>query len=263
MIELLEHHGEMLMPAAVVTGTHSSGKTTVTDDFARGSFVPYPDIDIAVGFGIRQTVQVLDGGAECPVIVVPEAARRYCSITNNPAAMLKPSIFPQLDVERIGEDMINVGIELASRAAVEINGQRIAALLFDRSPLDAHIYSELIDPMHTHDEVNIAAYLQASALLYVGVVDKELVVNYRQQLEKDARQIDRVFFTDETEVLFENDGQRVEDLQFRQEVANKLRQRYAEVLGPDAIHMLTGNRIAREQSLRLGVKQMIQQALGI
>ena len=72
-MELLPEYGDMVLPIAVVTGTHSSGKTTVIDDYARfGEIVKYPDLDFP--YKVRRIWQKA-GNYEVPIFVVPEAAR--------------------------------------------------------------------------------------------------------------------------------------------------------------------------------------------
>lgn len=245
------------IPVAVVTGTHSSGKTTVIDEYARHSVPVQADPD----FGLRVVKQTV-GDTILSVVVVPEAARQYCSLTKNPRAMLAPSIYPQLDVERLGESMINYATMVACKQAQTIAGYHVAALLLDRSPLDALSYGALIAPHQSHRAVTLRDWLRNSATMF-GSPSESAVIDIQTRLEQDAKQIDRVFFTNEAEVTFETDGQRIEAADFRTAIAHDLRKRYEVVVGKNAITDLNGNEETRVTLLRQEVVNMLLTATAI
>lgn len=135
---------EIMLPIAVVTGTHSSGKTTVINDYARSATAVFHS-ELELPYGIRMVEQAV-GELTVPVFIVPEAARTYCNLTRNPGALTRPSIYPQIDTKLVGEGMLNYAAEIARERAVQVGDEKIAALLLDRSPLDTLSYAKLIDP---------------------------------------------------------------------------------------------------------------------
>lgn len=258
MMSVSGERGEFILPIAVVTGTHSSGKTTVIDDYAKeGTRVTHPDLDLP--FGLREVAQNI-GQISVPVVVVPEAARTYCTLTRNPGAMREASIYPQLDVERLGESMINYATEVALLLATPIGSKKVAALLLDRSPLDALAYSEFSAPHQSHATVRIHEWLAASHLIY-GNPSDHTVHNLRPQLEADAKQLDMVFMTDETAIELEDDGYRDTAESFRSRIAKSIHTLYGNIVGENNITMLRGDRQTRTASLEQGIQQMLEIAL--
>lgn len=86
-------------------------------------------------------------------------------------------------------------------------------------------------------------------------------VDIRSQVESDAKQTDLVFFTDESEIAFVNDGARVIDLDFRENVAKDLFRRYEKIVGKKNIITLAGSRKRREVRLRSQMILLLQKAL--
>jgi predicted ATPase len=149
----------------LITGTHSSGKTTVIDGFRDVELEASLGIPESYGFSV-QDIQI-DGengptGLAVPVLSVGEAATKYASSLNDLSVLGENYTFEhqrKIEIEADGAlQMARVALVKAVRSLRATNEYdnlaNAAVVLADRGPIDGGVYSKLRIPEEDDDTLN-------------------------------------------------------------------------------------------------------------
>jgi|GEM_PF-5295338 hypothetical protein len=227
-------------PAVVVlTGTHSSGKSTLMSDVELGKLsdidTPDPEYD-DFGYGLVKA----DGGLH-PYVTVPESARRLANLYyHHPDSLAENYTLDfQLNVESDALFRIHSATEMATQLTGKfIEGGVISPaqpevtpiVISDRGPLDGIIYSKLLIPGEDMD-----------------VVGGSPRTGFMSEWLKSF--VNLVVITDFKDVPFEADEARLEDAQFRQLVGENIESGYRQFLDEGSVVVISGNREERRCKL--------------
>ncbi|MEO6109415.1 MAG: hypothetical protein ABIP50_00175 [Candidatus Saccharimonadales bacterium] len=220
---------------AVITGTHSAGKSTLVGDFEQGKLSDlglenreYPDL----GFGVIDTPT-----GERPLIIVPETARWYADELGRPDFLGENYNLPfQLDIDFLAIDRVQAAVGSTGLVAAKLRElgkvsdtvqATLPIVLSDRSSFDGLIYShERISDQET------------------DIIDGFARAGFHAHWMRSF--VNLVIIADHTEVEFEHDETRLDDATFRDTIAESMVRNYKKILPIDAIQFVIGNPEARK-----------------
>ena len=233
---------------AVVTGTHSSGKSTLVESFR--------DTDLTLEYGIPEPFgfDLLDLGdpdnspvldKRIPLITIGEAATDYAQQQGNPALIGDEySLATQQKIERLGMfNLAKAQVVLAgaiNRARSEFGHDSIANValtLSDRWPTDGKPYSQLRLPEADSDMIGTYPFRQ-------------------EQLRNAVSSLDFVFLTKPQEVPFERTTARPSDAQLRDNIHDELLELYKDI-SQNPIFELQGTKSERHDSLKAHLTMLL------
>lgn len=228
-----------------VDGTHAAGKTTLVESFGEqgklqdlmreltGKELPYDDL----GYGLLDLPPV---DSLVPAVFVPETARWAADYSDDPTLLGENwNLEFQLQLTEKYKTRIQTAVELAGLVAhyltattpdLETDDFCRPLVLTDRSGLDGLAYTRLRASIEGSDL--IGGFPSAGA-------SKKWTAYY----------IDLVLLADHSDVPFEPDPARSNDLQLREDVAAEVEADYRSILPPERIGMLQGNLERRQQDL--------------
>jgi len=226
-------------PAVVViTGTHSSGKSTLLSDIEVGKLSTlgiYDDGYNDLGYGFLET----DNGTQ-PYITVPESARRLADAYHRPDLLTDHyDLDFQLEIDFQALCRINTATHAADElpralldeGLIESSQPVITPIIIpDRGPLDGIVYSKLQLPGEN-----------------VDIIRGSPRTGFWSEWLKSS--VDIVVITDYKDVPFEADEARLEDARFRQKVDEAIKRSYRQFLDERSIVAISGNRIERREKL--------------
>lgn len=264
MFRSLGSESTIPMGGVIITGTHSAGKTTLFEDyFSEGESVCGLDYGGSCNFYV--TGREI-GGVHVPIVGVPEAATLYAEEAHNPRILTTDyKMADQVWIEQRGLLMNGAATILAAEMAHQWNKSRseiFGVLVTDRSPLDGTAYSAVRLP---DEEQELFELRQLAAQCRSGFVlishNEDGVYDMRKPVREAIATCDAVVMTDHTEVTFKPSELRESDLIFRDTIAGVIRQKYEEVVGPQAITLLRGSRRKRVEKLQSVVQDVMQKVL--
>ena len=239
----------------VVTGTHCAGKTTLLRDYAEASRL----FDVPEGLYEPSFLVAAEkiGARIVPVVIAPEAATAYAPFVDRPVLTSGYTLEDQIGIELRALTNINTAASIAAELAKRLHRERpLAVVLSDRSELDGHVYSRLRAPQAEQEVIDLRAVAKATGTLLTAPTQTPILLRAIQRATM-AKSCDAAFVVDETEVAFEDNGLREEDLAFRSAVADRLRSYYKEVLSPSRVHAIQGNRAQRTSMLRQHIRHLL------
>lgn len=240
---------DVLPGLVVVDGTHSSGKTTLLNDYFKGAAMLDETFDCYFPYKER--------GAGIPVFGVAEAATAY-------DAWVRPArtescltsgynLLDQAAIELTAFSSIEAAMIACGRRAKDL-GAPAGIVLADRSPASGHVYARL-RLGRTANNVDLREVCAAS--------EGKLMTNPSAEYRVDIQQLGRtqlqgycklVLIPDHHEIDFEDNGLRQTDLDFRDAIATEMIAYYSGLLGATNVQHITGNRRERLAKLRLAVQ---------
>jgi hypothetical protein len=219
---------------AVITGTHSAGKSTLLAGFEQGKLsdlVVRDRIYDDLGYGI-----VDSPNGQRALITVPETARWLADRVKRPDFLAENySLDFQLDIDALVKSRIH--------AAIGSTGEVVNALLeqgklspskatmkpvvlSDRGPLDGVIYSQERMPDQDTNMMNGLSRLGHNATWMRGAVDLVIVA-------------------DATDIPFERDEARLDDVVMRQRIAQSVLSQYGALVSAEDLAVVSGSREER------------------
>jgi nicotinamide riboside kinase len=216
-----------------ITGTHSSGKSTLLNSFEMGKIQEIGVFDSDYddfGFGLLNS----DSDQAVPVITVPEAATYYADLSNRPALLsteynihVQSSVevehlFRTVDAYRLMPDVVNH--MLIHGLINAINAKSV--MLIDRGPLDGLVYSEV----RLGPEQDIGLYILGK--------NRSRTDFFRTILHKD---VDMVLIAEHSEIPFEPSEYRAESEIMRNSVATKIEKKYQSEMSDNRVHIVRGS----------------------
>lgn len=226
-------------PAVVViTGTHSFGKTTLLNDIETGKLSDLGLYDYEYndfGYGLLEA----ENGTH-PFITVPESARRLADLFHRLDLLTDSySLDFQLEIESSALFRIIAATNMAKELSRELVGDGVIEpsqsvispiVIPDRGPLDGIVYSKLRIPDENMDAVNGSPR-----------------TGFWSEWLKES--VDLVVITDYRDVPFEPDEARLEDIKFRELVAESIESSYRQFLDESSVTVINGNRAERRIKL--------------
>lgn len=222
----------------VVTGTHSSGKSTLISDIEAGKLSElgiydhdYDDF----GYGLLET----DDGRH-PYVTIPEAARRLADLSHNPSLLAEDySLEFQLDIESDALFRIHTASAMALELTEDYLRENIISpnqpeikpiAISDRGPLDGIFYSKLQLPDENVDIINGSPRTAFMSEWLKSFVNLVVITDYR-------------------DMPFEPDQARLADAEFRRLVGNNIESGYRQFLDDESVVTIGGNRAERRAKL--------------
>lgn len=271
MIELLGAEGEQpRVYFEIVTGTHSSGKTSVVDSFGD------PDLTQQLGLGTpvdcpytpRYAVgllQVQVGGEpyNLPVITCEEAATRYAYQRGQPELVTTGYGFGhQIMMEHKAMEMVLDAYTIARRAALAYPAiprlGNCALILSDRFTADGAAYSALRLPERDQENIDYNE-VEDAVLGWRTHPTGQRILPIRGLFREFVRQYcDMVFMADHREVALENNGLRDSSLAFREAVARRIAQIYRHGIGLPLMPLLQGSVEQRKETIRQWTERILR-----
>lgn len=236
----------------IVTGTHSSGKTTLLNDLGES----LPRLEIEPPF---RAVSEEIGGKTIPIVLVPEAATYYARSVGRPDILTNNYSFEQqVQIEFVSAGMVASAVLLAEELAVKLqtSGSRHGFIISDRSMLDGHVYSRLRTPDHPDDPVNLRQVAAATGMLLLSPTQPDVDIRHIAR-EQVAAACDTAYISDHHDIPFEDNGLRQADLEFRDLIAGSMAEYYEDVVGTKKVHYLRGDRAQRLAALRANIVRNI------
>ena len=225
-------------PIIVVTGTHSSGKSTLLSDIEVGKLSTLGIDDDGyndLGYGFLET----DNGTQ-PYITVPESARRLADIFHRPDLLTTHyDLDFQLEIDFQALCRINAATHMADELTevlldeglIESSQPVITPIIIpDRGPLDGIVYSKLQLPGENVDILRGSPRTGFWSEWLKSVVDLVVITDYK-------------------DVPFEADEARLEDAEFRQLVGEAIESSYRQFLDERSIIAISGDRLERRDKL--------------
>lgn len=235
-----------------ITGTHSSGKSTLLNDLINCSnaITELPDAPKVVPY---PKFRRLDGIAAA---FIPEATTAYMQYTGlNTLATTDYSREHQVAMEDYGLSLIMSGFtELTEYldTTKEMNGLIIA----DRTPLDGPVYRTKRFP---GDNPWVSGFDNETQLHRRSYNTVEEVQLHKENMWSDFlnRYCDFVIIPDHTEISLEDNGTRLLDETFRQEIADNMMDIYLKSVGQDKIHVVRGSHLERLRCTQAVIKETL------
>jgi hypothetical protein len=222
----------------VVTGTHSSGKSTLISDIEAGKLTELGiyDHDYSdFGYGLLET----DDGRH-PYVTVPEAARRLADLSHNPGLLAEDYTLDfQLEVESDALFRVHTASAMAEELTADCLRENIISadqgeinpvVISDRGSIDGIIYSKLRIPGENLD-----------------IVNNEPRTWFLSEWLKSF--VNLVVITDYKDIPFQPDQARLADAEFRQIVGEIIENGYRQFLDEDSVVVIGGNRAVRRSKL--------------
>jgi hypothetical protein len=257
--------GDILIDQAVVTGTHSSGKTTLLKDYGTKTEVLNEVTGYEIPSRFTAGYEYVEG-LTIPVVIAPEAATFYANrIAKNKRVVTDQyTMADQIGMESIAKRLIIHANVVAAHLAhrLQPNLERpIAIVVSDRSQLDGHVYSSVRVPEEEQELIDIAAVAKATG---AGVPSNYagFPIPYRENARISAAEsFSLAFMTNHKEVPLTASDYRSDDIAFRDAIAQRMTDYYKTVIGAERVITLSGNRIDRldilSDSLRGIARSMI------
>lgn len=235
---------------AVVTGTHSSGKSTLLADLEKGKLSDlgiHPDEYDDFGFGIIPNSKKTE---LIPLILVPEAARWLAKdIYQRPNLLAgKYSLGFQLEIDNETIMRIHAAHELTRSLRKKLVDTGLVApdvrvgqpvVISDRGPIDGLVYSSL----RVERETDIIGSYPRTGFM------SEWLRTF----------VDLVFITDHNGVPFQQESARLNDTNFRDRVAKSIELNYGRFFERDSIVTLQGDRKSRKERFVTELSQRVAQ----
>lgn len=231
-----------------VVGTHSAGKSTLVQSFETGKLDDVLDEELLYedfGYGL---VEPPEESPATPVVIVPETALWCAKLSDQPDLLGKNwNLAFQLQVDGMYMLRSQAGIEIATRAVNKLvdthpdfsdRDLTRPLVLTDRSVLEGLAYTRAHLPGQDTDI--IGGFPRAA-------FHKKWIAQY----------VDVTVLTDHTEVPFQADPSRVDDLTFRNDVAEQVTQDYHSALPSERIRTIQGNKEQRKAALNSLIEQCI------
>lgn len=226
-----------------VAGTHSAGKTTLVHSFESGKVTDILGEDILyddLGYGV---IEHPGDKRVTPVVVVPETAR-WCAndFSKKPDLLGKNwNLKFQLQVNGMYMLRAHAGIEIAqgvagAMAESDDREQTRPLVLTDRSVLEGLAYTRAHLPDQDTDDIG---GFPRTAFYKMWT----------------ARYVDLVLLADHSEIPFEPDPARVNDLAMREAIAREVAEDYHSVLPADRIRVVNGSTEHRKAALAEFVRE--------
>jgi nicotinamide riboside kinase len=239
-----------------ITGTHSAGKTTLLDGLINYSTAidELPDAPKTIPY---PKFRRLDGVA---VAFVPEATTAYMHHTGlNTLATTDYSREHQVAMEEYGLSLIMSGFtELAEYLA--FTKEKHGLILTDRTPLDGPVYRTKRLP---GDDPWVSGFINETLLHGRTFNTFEDVQLNKENMWSDflKRYCDFVIIPDHTEIALEDNGTRLLDETFRQEIADKMKEIYIKSVGLEKIHVVQGSHSERLRSTQTVINDTLSPQL--
>ena len=225
---------------AVVTGTHSSGKSTLLKDLELGKLSDlgindneYSDF----GFGV---VSDPKDDEPLPLILIPEAARRLVTLYRRPDFVAENYTLDfQIAIDFDVVARIHTAHQLAARLPKRLmeeklidhgSKQKEPVVISDRGPLDGCVYSSIRCLDEDTDVIN-------------GSPRTGFMTEWLKSF------VNLVYITDHLEIPLEEDAARLADVEFRDQIARGIRANYSSFFDQDSIITLHGDRETRKTQL--------------
>ncbi|MDZ7786276.1 MAG: TIGR03619 family F420-dependent LLM class oxidoreductase [Candidatus Saccharibacteria bacterium] len=231
----------------VITGTHSSGKSTLLDDLEDGKITDLglfnPEYD-DFGYG----VVAADSGVKAPVITIPEAARWLADTYNRPDFLAE-------NYTQQFQDTINAETIFRTHHAADLS-EAVVDVMIEKGLLDPE--TDVIRPVILCDRSRLDGIVYGLARSEDADTVSAIETDYNRFTVPWIREyVDLAFVADHEEVEFENDGSRLADEQFRNRVANEIDEVYRDALGKKFAGRISGDRIHRKRDL---IQAIVEQA---
>lgn len=243
MIEVYVHDPVV----GIITGTHSAGKSTLLSGIEAGKLndlnvhdTEYDDF----GYAVIQD----DTGNKHPLLTIPESARWWADIAKHADFLAENYTLDfQIAVDSHVVSRIHNAMHLArtvTSALIDRDGipssQPIVrpVILSDRGPLDGIVYSALRLPDQDTNVINGSPRTGFMA---------EWLKSY----------VDLVIVADHAGVPVEIDPARLNDVQFRSNVATLIERSYKQILGEESVATVSGNQTSRHMELASLLSKLI------
>ena len=241
--------GETIIDEVIVTGTHSAGKTTLLNDYGTQTDLLEEVAYYKIPAGFTANYENIRG-VTVPVVIAPEAAAYYAErvAKNNRTVTDQYTIENQIGIESIAKRLIVQANVIAAHLShrLQPNIRRPHAIVVsDRSQLDGHVYSAVRLPDAEQELIDIAEVAQSTG----GKTPHNYSghpIPYRQRARANAADSFSIaFIAEHSEIPFKASGLRLDDSQFRDQVAHAMAAYYKAILGEHRVVTLTGNRTER------------------
>ncbi len=259
-----ESYNSIEVISAVVTGTHSAGKTTLVSDY-----VATLNNRRTIGGESQDALYYYSAGSltynhlEIPVVTIPEAATIYALERRTPEVLTTSYTFDdQVRMELLADTLGTEGSILAESLFDALNpahkGKRVALLLSDRTGLDGAVYSGVRLPAQEQENVNLYEVMKNTGGMLIG--SGPHTYQWRQAVRQAIAQSDIAFIVDHEEVPFESSELRLADLEFRNRIATQITKAYNAVLGTDMLVKVSGTREERVQIVSKHLRTLLADA---
>jgi hypothetical protein len=225
----------------VITGTHSSGKSTLLGGIEQAKIgelgVVHQEYD-DFGYGI---VEDPESGRKFAVITVPEAARWLAYLYARPDFLAESYNFDfQLAIDAETVSRIYGAMTIAKSVVAQLVSRNDLAkddilrpvILSDRGPLDGLVYS---DTRLGVTDVDVAYHRKGTRVGFTAALL--------------ASMVDSVIIADHTETPFDVDDVRLDDIRFRDEIAKRIAANYRRFMPEQSIIQVEGDRIRRKEKV--------------
>jgi len=219
----------------IVTGTHSSGKSTLVSGIEQGKLAELGDNYPFTGN--RYADDLGYGMLDSPdgqrfVITVPETARWLAEEVGRPDLLAENySLTFQYDIDALATYRIGAAVGATSSVMEQLMKQGLLEfsdiaskplIVSDRGPLDGVIYST--ERIHDRDTNLMDGYPRAGS-----------------HAEWTRQAASLVIVSDDQDVPFEKDAARLDDNLLRQEIARRILLNYGDIMPEDSLVVVSGN----------------------
>ena len=224
---------------AVITGTHSAGKSTLLNNFEMGKVstlgIEGKDYDDDLGYGI----------VDSPIgpralITIPESARMLADACGRPDLLAENYTLDfQLSIDAVLQFRIHEATAITSQVSERLvkegllpqsDGADHPIVLSDRGPLDGVIYSEARSEGRDTNIIN-------------GFGRTGFHTEWMKSF------VDLVIVADHTTVPFQADATRLADVDFRDRIADSVLLNYSALMPADSVRVVTGDKETRRSEV--------------